>query len=131
MPSSALLSGAFSSLRFAYGGKTRALERITAAIAAVGAQGRRSRFRPTTFACNSLCLLMTACATTTVETSGAALQRPMCTANGPKLHLALYWEPQWRPDQKEPAAREALAERGIERFVSEHACLSVTELRRL
>lgn len=45
--------------------------------------------------------------------------------------MALYWEPQWRPDQKEPAAREALAQQGIEDFVSQHPCLSVTELKRL
>jgi hypothetical protein len=47
------------------------------------------------------------------------------------LRVALYWEPQWRPDQKEPAAREALAQQGIEHFISQHPCLSVTELQRL
>lgn len=79
----------------------------------------------------SLPLLLVGCATTTVETSGAALQHPLCAPNDPKLSVALYWEPQWRSDQKEPPVREALAQRGIEQFVAEHACLFVTELRRL
>jgi hypothetical protein len=79
----------------------------------------------------SLPLLLVGCATTTVETSGAALPHPLCAPSESKLPVALYWEPQWRSDQKDPPVREALAKRGIEQFVAEHACLSVTELRRL
>jgi hypothetical protein len=76
-------------------------------------------------------LLLAGCATTTVETSGTALQHPLCTSDDSHLSVALYWKPQWRPDQKEPLVREELAQRGIEQFIAEHPCLSTTELRRL
>jgi hypothetical protein len=79
----------------------------------------------------SVLLLATACATTSVDTTGTALQHPLCTQAGPKVSVALYWTPQWRADQKEPAVREALAQRGIEQFISHHSCLTVTELRRV
>ncbi|HET7363763.1 MAG TPA: hypothetical protein VFJ70_09370 [Burkholderiales bacterium] len=46
------------------------------------------------------------------------------------MSVSLYWEPQWRADQKEPLAREALAQRGIEEFVVQHSCLKVIELER-
>jgi hypothetical protein len=36
----------------------------------------------------------------------------------------VYWAPQWRPDQKEPALREAAAQRGIERFFGDLSCIS-------
>jgi hypothetical protein len=49
----------------------------------------------------------------------------------PRLPVVIYWMPQWRPDQKESAAREALAQRGIEIFIAQHPCLAVTVLERL
>lgn len=79
----------------------------------------------------TLSLLLAGCATTTVETSGTALQHPLCTPDDPKLSVALYWAPRWRSDQKEPKVREALAQLGIEQFIAEHDCLSVTGLERL
>lgn len=87
--------------------------------------------RPIAYASLLLSVLLTGCATTTIETSGEMPKQPLCKRGDPALPLALYWLPQWRPDQKEPAVREALAQRGIERFVSEHPCLSITELKRL
>ncbi len=36
--------------------------------------------------------------------------------------------PQWRAEQKEPQAREALARLGIERFVSEQSCPAMKRL---
>lgn len=79
----------------------------------------------------SLAILLSGCATTTTEISGVALPQPLCTPGGPPVSIALYWEPQWRPDQKEPPIREALAQRGIEQFLAQHACLAVADLKRL
>jgi hypothetical protein len=45
--------------------------------------------------------------------------------------VVIYWMSQWRPDQKESVAREALAQRGIEIFIAQHPCLAVTALERL
>lgn len=75
--------------------------------------------------------LLSGCASTTVETSGTPLARPLCASSQSRLPVAIYWMPQWRPDQKEPAAREALAQRGIEDFIARHPCLSLTALERL
>lgn len=70
------------------------------------------------------------CATTTVRSSGLAPQQPLCVEGQPRPSAALYWKPQWRADQKEPQAREALARRGIERFVAQQRCLAFTEVER-
>lgn len=75
--------------------------------------------------------LVAGCASTTVETSGTPLGRPLCASAESRLPVAIYWMPQWRPDQKEPAAREALAQRGIEDFVARHRCLALSALERL
>ena len=75
--------------------------------------------------------LLSGCATLTVETSGTPLARPLCASAESRLPVAIYWMPQWRPDQKEPAAREALAQRGIEDFIVQHRCLALTALERL
>ncbi len=83
------------------------------------------------FAAALLGLLVAGCATTTVQTSGTALRHPMCRADGIKPTAALYWMPQWRADQKEPQVREALAERGVVRFVAQQACLHITDAQRL
>jgi hypothetical protein len=71
------------------------------------------------------------CATTTVETSGSALGQPLCRPGDAPLPVALVWLPQWRADQKEPAVREALAQRGIESFIAQHACLALAGSRHL
>lgn len=76
-------------------------------------------------------LLLAGCASTTVQSSGTALSQPLCRADGIKPTAALYWMPQWRADQKEPQVREALAKRGIERFVAEQPCLDITGAQRL
>lgn len=79
----------------------------------------------------ALTALLAGCASTTVETSGTPLGRPLCASAESRLPVAIYWMPRWRPDQKEPAAREALAQRGIEDFVARHPCLTLTALERL
>ncbi|HRD83788.1 MAG TPA: hypothetical protein PLF63_01310 [Rubrivivax sp.] len=76
-------------------------------------------------------LLLAGCATTTVQSSGTPLQQPLCRADGVRPTAALYWMPQWRADQKEPQAREALARRGVERFVAQQPCLDITGAQRL
>ena len=69
--------------------------------------------------------LAAGCATTTIETSGTTLAQPLCRPGGTSVPVALYWRTQWRPDQKEPAAREALARRGIGHFAAGAGCLAV------
>ncbi|MBU1213999.1 MAG: hypothetical protein KKA63_02060 [Gammaproteobacteria bacterium] len=79
----------------------------------------------------SFTLSLAGCATTTIETSRPRLQQPLCVEGTLSPPVAIYWRPQWRPDQKEPPVREALAQKGIERFIARHACLNVRELKRL
>jgi hypothetical protein len=64
------------------------------------------------------------CASTTVETSGAGMREPLCHDGSVKRSALVYWRPQWRPDQKEPALREAAAQRGIERFFGDLSCIA-------
>lgn len=75
--------------------------------------------------------LLSGCATTSVETTGTPLAEPLCGPGDPPLSVFVYWIPQWRPDQKEPLVREALAARGIEDFLSQSPCLAVAGLKRL
>lgn len=76
-------------------------------------------------------LAITGCAATTIETTGTPLSQPLCTPGTAPVSLAVFWRPQWRADQKEPALREAAAEHGIRDFLSRSACLAVTGLHRL
>ena len=55
-----------------------------------------------------------ACASTTVEITGDALKQPICQPGSAPLTAAVLWTTRWRPDQKEPALREAAALRGIQ-----------------
>ncbi|HYX67397.1 MAG TPA: hypothetical protein VE935_24520 [Burkholderiales bacterium] len=60
-------------------------------------------------------------------------QRPpgsLCQASGESLHALIAWDARWRPDQKEPAKREAMAEQGIRQFAARSACYATTEVRR-
>jgi len=70
------------------------------------------------------------CSSTTVETTGTALTQPLCAPGASPVSAAVYWGPQWRADQKEPALREAAAERGIQDFLSRSGCLAVAGLHR-
>jgi hypothetical protein len=76
-------------------------------------------------------LAITGCASTTIATTGTPLCRPLCTPGAPPVSIAVFWGPQWRADQKEPALREAAAERGIRDFLSRSGCLALTGLHRL
>ncbi|MBS1143674.1 MAG: putative lipoprotein [Proteobacteria bacterium] len=75
--------------------------------------------------------LLAGCATTRVETTGMRPAAPLCQAGQASLPTVVYWGPQWRPDQKEPALREAAALRGIEDFLSHTSCLGTTAIHRL
>jgi hypothetical protein len=59
------------------------------------------------------------------------LKEPLCQANAPALAVAIWWVPQWRPDQKEPALREAAALRGIQDFLTRSGCLLLADMHRL
>jgi len=65
--------------------------------------------------------LLAGCASTTVEMSGPGARDRWCA---PDLSAEAVWSPAWRADQKEPAAREAIAERGIRRFFAESGCFA-------
>lgn len=71
------------------------------------------------------------CASTTVASTGQALPSPLCgsasaghaTTASVAVAVAVLWGPSWRPDQKEPALREAAALRGIQQFFATQRCL--------
>jgi hypothetical protein len=65
--------------------------------------------------------LLAGCASTTVEMSGPGARERWCA---PDLSAEAVWAVAWRADQKEPAAREAIAERGIRRFFAESGCFA-------
>lgn len=73
-------------------------------------------------------LLLAGCASTTIEQSGTPLAQPLCqTSHG----LTVLWGPQWRPDQKEPPLREAMAVRGIQAFVADLPCAQPVAIHRI
>ena len=84
-------------------------------------------------ACEALAALacLAGCASTSVETTGTPLKQSLCHVGDPSVSTAVYWAPQWRPDQKEPALREAAALRGIQDFVGRASCLGVIGIHRL
>lgn len=76
----------------------------------------------------SLCAtLLVACASTNVTLSPSP-QAPVCDRSTSALVL---WVPQWRPDQKDVAAREAAAASGLSSFFASSSCFARTELRRV
>lgn len=79
--------------------------------------------------CASAALL--GCASTKVDTSGAGMKEPFCRDGSVKRSALVYWGPRWRPDQKEPALREAAAQRGIEQFFAGLSCVALVDLRRM
>lgn len=94
------------------------------------AAGPTGAVRRATLALVVSCLLA-GCASTRVETAGRPLAAPLCEPGVPPVRTLFFWRPQWRPDQKEPALREAAALRGLEAFASHAGCLEVVGIRRL
>lgn len=80
---------------------------------------------------SALLVVLPGCASTKVDTTGATLQVPFCSAGAGKLSALVYWGPRWRPDQKAPERREAAALRGIESFFSDSACVARFDVQRL
>jgi len=74
--------------------------------------------------------LLAGCASTTVENTGSPLKAPLCKRGDAPRTVYVVWGPEWRPDQKEPAQREALAQKGIEEFLADVPCLSVAGVKR-
>ncbi|MBL8699325.1 MAG: hypothetical protein JNK67_13185 [Alphaproteobacteria bacterium] len=83
---------------------TRALRRMTVA-------SRSGRSLAHALACG----LVAGCAGTTVTLTPSP-QAPLCDRNAIAL---VFWAPQWRPDQKDVAQREAAADAGMRRFLAE------------
>jgi hypothetical protein len=71
-------------------------------------------------------VLLAACASTAV-TIAPSPQAPVCDRAARALVL---WAPQWRPDQKDAAAREAAAAAGLASFFAGSGCFADTALRR-
>ena len=67
------------------------------------------------------------CASTTVDMSGPGARERWCD---PSLSALVLWTPDWRPDQKDVPAREAAAQRGIDRFFSGSGCFSKAVVHR-
>lgn len=78
-----------------------------------------------------LVLIVTGCAaTTSVDFSPAAPASSVCQAPGQSLKGLIVWDVRWRPDQKEPETREAMAEQGIGQFAASSGCFSETRVQR-
>jgi len=87
---------------------------------------------PLPFVLCALTLLLCGCASTTsVTTTGITLKAPICSVEQPTVRSVVYWQSQWRADQKEPAKREAAALAGIRDLLDRTECLEVTGLHRL
>lgn len=72
-------------------------------------------------------VLLAACASTNLTLSPSP-QAPVCDRSNSALVL---WAPQWRPDQKDVAAREESAASGLSSFFASSGCFARTELRRV
>lgn len=73
-------------------------------------------------------LMLAGCASTRIEQTGTPLAQPLCM---PQHSLTVLWGPQWRPDQKEPPLREAMALRGIQAFVADLPCQQPVAIQRI
>jgi hypothetical protein len=74
--------------------------------------------------------VLSACASTTIETTGTALDAPFCRVGAPATPTVVTWGAKWRPDQKEPERREAAAARGLDAFLAETRCIEVEGVER-
>ena len=75
--------------------------------------------------------VLAACASTTGTTTVTLTpspQAPVCDRTATALVL---WAPQWRPDQKDVAQREAAAAAGLARFIDTSGCFARAQVRRL
>lgn len=75
--------------------------------------------------------LLIGCASTKIETTGMTMNAPLCRQGNDQISVVAFWQPKWRPDQKEPDLREAAALLGIEGFFASTACVTKADIRRL
>lgn len=78
-------------------------------------------------ALSALCALIAGCASTTVSLTPPQ-QRPVCD---PSQAALVVWSPQWRPDQKDVAEREAAVATGLTNFLAAADCFARSEGRRV
>lgn len=71
-----------------------------------------------------------ACASTRVNYTPAGPAQKICQNPAERTGALVLWRPQWRPDQKEPANREAAAKQGFEDFFRDGQCFATTQLER-
>jgi hypothetical protein len=64
------------------------------------------------------------CASTQFSSAGQMPEEPLCQGPNENVSALILWGTQWRPDQKEPALREAAAKRGIETFFADSRCFA-------
>lgn len=64
------------------------------------------------------------CASTQFQSAGQIPATPLCQGPNETVSALILWGVQWRPDQKEPALREAAARRGIETFFADSRCFT-------
>jgi hypothetical protein len=65
-----------------------------------------------------------------VQFSGKPPAGSLCQAPGESLRALIVWDTRWRPDQKEPAKREAMAEQGIRQFAARSGCYAYVRVER-
>lgn len=71
-----------------------------------------------------------ACSTTKVNYTPTRPAQKICQNPAERTDTLVLWKPQWRPDQKEPANREAAAKQGFEDFFRGAKCFDTTQLER-
>jgi len=71
------------------------------------------------------------CTSTNVQRKGNPLSEPLCIRGVSPVPVAIYWTTHWRDNQKEPALRADLAERGIRLFTTETPGLEKAPVQRL
>jgi hypothetical protein len=82
--------------------------------------------------CTFICLGFAAgaCASTQVNYTPTEPTQKVCQNPAERTSALVLWKPQWRPDQKEPANREAAAKQGFENFFHDGNCFVMTQLER-
>jgi hypothetical protein len=74
--------------------------------------------------------ILAGCATTQVDVAGGP-PLALCAGAGTGVPTQVFWMPRWRSDQKEPAVREALAERGLRAWAEASGCTLAGTPRRV
>lgn len=77
-----------------------------------------------------LLVALTACASTTFETTGSAPKQALCKSKDAHVSALVLWGTHWRTDQKDTPLREASAQQGIEEFFAKSGCYSQVKVLR-